>query len=72
LLVITGLIFGHQEFWERAMEKLKSWNALFNFPTTPAAIAGIYVLKFDWVLARIKNIPQGLKPSFILLCWWPG
>jgi len=28
------------------MEKLKSWNALSNFPTTTAA-AGIYVLKIE-------------------------
>jgi hypothetical protein len=27
------------------MEKLKSWNALSNFPTTTAA--GIYVLKIE-------------------------
>jgi hypothetical protein len=32
------------------MEKLKSWNALSNFPTTAAA-AGINVLKTEMVLA---------------------
>jgi hypothetical protein len=46
------------------MEKLKSWNALSNFPTTPAAIAGIYVLNIEKAQAWIKNIPQGLKPRY--------
>jgi hypothetical protein len=46
------------------MEKLKSWNALSNFPTTPAAIAGIYVLKIERALAWFEDITQGLKPRF--------
>ena len=44
------------------MEKLKSWSALSNSPTTTAA-AQIYVLKTELVRARVQSIPRGLKPS---------
>ena len=50
--------------WARmVMEKLKSWAALSNFPTTTAAAAGNHVLKIELVLARVESIPQGLKPN---------
>jgi|GEM_PF-4937994 len=47
------------------MEKLKSWNALSNFPTTTAAAAGIYILKIELVPALVWSIPRGLKPQII-------
>jgi hypothetical protein len=53
------------------MEKLKSWIALSNFPTTTAA-AGIYVLKIEWVQAQIPSIPRGLKPQIIVLSLCTG
>jgi hypothetical protein len=42
------------------MEKLKSWIALSNFPTTTAAAAGIYVLKIELVEALVQNLTKGL------------
>jgi hypothetical protein len=41
------------------MEKLKSWNALSNFPTASAATAGIFVLKIEWDLAGLKTSFRG-------------
>jgi hypothetical protein len=42
------------------MEKLKSWTALSNFPTTTAA-AGIFVLKTELVRAQAQSNPSGAK-----------
>ncbi len=46
------------------MEKLKSWNALSNFPTTTAAAVGIFVLKNELVQVQVQGIPRGLKPAY--------
>jgi hypothetical protein len=47
------------------MEKLKSWNALSNFPTATAAAtaAGKNFLKLEDAQARVESIPRGLKPA---------
>jgi len=45
------------------MEKLKSWNALSNFPTTTAA-AGIYVLKIKWCRTESRAF-LGAKAHFL-------
>jgi hypothetical protein len=43
------------------MEKLKSWNALSNFPTATATAAGENFLKRRWCPGLSREHPSGAK-----------